>query len=119
MIYDYAQEKVFTKQLDIEDPGNTCLKAIDITKSEYYMLIKTTMGKTSVLKFGPVVPDIPMLLEGFETTYKKFNYKENTINKEIKLFINDPKKEIDEVVETLSSEAFEAYPNIEEIFNDL
>lgn len=119
MIFDYASEEVFTKQLDLVDPGNTCIRGTNEEKMDYYLIIKTVMGKTSFLKFGPVFPDAPILLEDFSVSYKKANYKENTINKEINLFLNDTKKCLVEAKETVEYEAFQAFPNLEDAFNNL
>ena len=54
------------------------------------------MGKTFILKFGPVIADLEELTENFSLEYKKIN-KEAKISKEIGLFLNDPKKKIIQV----------------------
>ena len=46
------------------------------------------MGKTSILKFGPVCPDIEALLNEFSVDYKKIDYKETAVFKEINKFID-------------------------------
>ena len=55
----------------------------------YYIIVKTVMGKTSIIKFGPVCPDIDMLQNDFSVSYKKIDYKENLIEKEVDKFIKD------------------------------
>ena len=62
MIFEYLPEEVFTKQLDIVDIGNVSLRSLTGSAEEYYLLIKTIMGKSTIVKFGPTMPDSNLLL---------------------------------------------------------
>ena len=77
------------------------------------------MGKTSILKFGPVMPDIDVLFNDFTVSYKKIDYKENLIEKEVDKFINDYKKEITLVEEITEYEAWQDFPDIQNQFNNV
>lgn len=112
MIFEYLPEEVFTKQLDLVDIGNTALRLTTKAGDEFYLVLKTVMGKTSILKFGPVMSDVQILLDYFSLLYKKVDYKEITLQKEIKLFIQDPKKEIALVEEIVDEEALAVLPDI-------
>ena len=115
MIFDYKKEEVFTKTVDVVDCGNFALRATNETgMHEYYIIVKTIMGKTAILRFGPIVPDLPILCADFELTHKIIEYKENSINKEISKYINDPKKEISEVNVIEDFEAYKMLPEISE-----
>lgn len=104
MIIDYSVQKTFNQSIDIVDPGNTAIKCSNEKGEEYYMIIKTIMGQTSVLSIGPVVADIPLLVPGFGVFYNKFEYKEKTIASTLNKFINDGRKEISDVQEVLETE---------------
>ena len=112
MIIDYYPQEVFTKTIQIDDIGNFALRATSSDESEYYMIVKTVMGKTSVLKFGPTIPDIGILCADYSMNYKKMNFKEGAIEKEASIFINDHKKDIVDAVEILPEEAIEEIPEI-------
>lgn len=114
MIIDYKKEEVFTKSVDIVDVGNFALQCVSGNGEEYYIIVVTVMGKTSVLKFGPVIPDLPVLCDGYNVAFKTFNFKEASILKEANLFINDYKKEIDEVSVITEYEALNNIPTITE-----
>lgn len=117
--FEYAPQEVFTKQLEVADIGNTCIRAETAEHTEMYLLTKTTMGKTAILKFGPILPDVrEVLLEGFSVTYKKIDYKENNIIKEIRLFLNDAKKNFIDAEETYEEAALREFPDIAEAFNN-
>lgn len=117
--FEYAPQEVFTKQLDVADIGNTCIRAETAEHTEMYLLTKTTMGKTAILKFGPILPDVrEVLLDGFSVSYKKIDYKEGKIIKEINLFLNDAKKCFIDAEELYDEVAFKEFPLIEEAFNN-
>lgn len=119
MIIDYAAQKTFTDSVDIIDAGNCCLRCSDNSGGEYYVVTKTVMGKTGILKFGPVVADMAVLLENFSVEYKKIDYKEPMIQKEISKYINDARKQISSVENAVEPEAWTSFPDIAEAFNNM
>lgn len=118
MVLEYSIQKTFNETIDITDIGNTALKCIGSTHDEYYIILKTIMGKVSILKFGPVCPDLEVLINDFSVNYKKIDYKETTIFKEIDKFINDFRKEITSVEEITEYEAWQAFPMIQQQFEN-
>ena len=118
MVFDYSVQKTFNQSIDVVDIGNTALRCLNKNKDAYYLITKTVFGKTSVLKFGPVCPDIDALLAEFSVSYRKLPYKEAAIYKEIDKFINDFKKEIDEVEEVTEHEAWQDFPLLKQQFEN-
>ncbi len=116
MVFEYSVQKTFNESIDVVDIGNTALRCTGSKYDEYYIILKTVMGKVSILKFGPIVPDIELLFNDFTVTYKKIDYKENLIEKEVDKFINDYKKEIVNVEEVTEYEAWQAFPPIQQWF---
>ena len=112
MIIDYNLQKTYQESIDIVDIGNTALVCENINKELYYILIKTELGKTALLKMGPIFPDLETLLDGFSVSFKRIDYKEKTIEKDLMLFINDPKKRIEKVEECLPEEILPQFPNL-------
>jgi hypothetical protein len=51
-------------------------------------------------------------------SYKKIDYKEALICKEIDKFINDFKKEISSVEEITDYEAWQAFPKVQQLFEN-
>ena len=99
MIYDYSGTKTFTASLEVDDPGNCAILAngyYPVGKGlklpgDYYMIIRTVDGITTVLKWGAVT-DLPDLHSGYSLDVKSFKYKETSIHREIQLFLNDGQK---------------------------
>ena len=119
MIFEFSVQKIFNQSIEVVDMGNTTLRCTNHAMDNYYIITKTVFGKTHILKFGPVCPDIDMLLDDFSVSYKKIDYKENAIYKEIDKFINDFKKEIDTVEEVTEYEAFKDFPEIQSNFDNV
>lgn len=119
MVFEYSIQKVFNQTIDVVDMGNTALRCTNRYKDNYYIILKTIMGKTHIIKFGPVCPDIDILLDDFFVNYKKLDYKEGAIIKEIDKFINDVKKDIDTVEEVTEYEAWADFPAIQQQFENV
>ena len=118
MIFEYSVQKTFNEIIDVLDIGNTALRCHGSKLDFYYIILKTIMGKTSIIKFGPVMPDIDVLFNDFTVSYKKMDYKENLIEKEVDKFINDYKKEITLVEEITEYEAWQDFPDIHTQFDN-
>ena len=118
MVFEYSVQRTFNEAIDVVDIGNTALRCVGSKLDEYYIILKTIMGKVSILKFGPVCPDLEVLLNDFSVSYKKIDYKEMAIFKEIDKFINDFRKEITSVEEITEYEAWQAFPAIQQQFEN-
>lgn len=119
MIFEFSVQKTFNASIDVVDMGNTALKCLSTKLDSYYLITKTIMGKTHIIKFGPVCPDIDLLLSNFSVEYKKMDYKESVLYKEIEKFINDAKRAISDVVEITEYEAWQDFPEIQQLFETI
>ena len=119
MIFEYSATRTFNDSIDVVDIGNTALRCTNVKLDDYYIIIKTVMGKVSILKFGPVCPDIEVLINDFSVSYKKMDYKEPSICKEIDKFINDFRKEINSIEEITEYEAWQAFPAVQQYFENV
>lgn len=116
MIFEFSVQKTFNQSIDVVDMGNTALKCTNRNMDNYYIIVKTVMGKTSIIKFGPVCPDLDVLQNDFSVEYKKVDYKESILYKEINKFINDFKKDIDTIEEITEYSAWQDFPHIQQLF---
>ena len=99
MIYDYSGTKTFTASLVVDDPGNCAIcangyypvgKGIKLP-GDYYMIVRTIDGVTTILKWGAVT-ELAELVSGYSLDVKQFKYKEASIHREIQLFLKKKKK---------------------------
>jgi hypothetical protein len=119
MVFEFSVQRTYNESIDVVDIGNTALKCLNGNMETFYLVTKTVMGKTHILKFGPVCPDIDVLINDFFVNYKKIDYKENLICKEIDKFINDYKKEVDTIEEVTEFEMWQDFPDIKQLFDDI
>jgi hypothetical protein len=118
MIFEFSVQRTFNESIDVVDIGNTALRCTNHRMDNYYIIIKTILGKVHIIKYGPVCPDIEALLDNFSVEYKKLDYKESAICKEIDKFINDFKKEISAVEEITEYEAWQDFPAIQQLYEN-
>lgn len=119
MIFEFDQQPVFMQNIQIDDLGNFALRCSNAKGKEWYIIVKTYLGKVAMLKFGPVFPDIHALLENMELSFKKFDYKELTIERETDKFLNDGRNAICKVEIVQEGEALAMMPTAESFINSL
>lgn len=87
--FEYNMEILPQGLLDIEDIGNCAIEAKTEEEIYFYIVIKTSLGTTSVFTSGPVIPDIALLPNGYNCSLVRFPYKESKIIGEINKFLNN------------------------------
>ena len=95
MIFEYCEQPQFTKSIEIEDYGNTCIRSSTVDGFDYYIIIQTVMGKTRILTFGPIMADIDpnlRLEDRFNISYTKINFDMKKISRFIDQALNNPAK---------------------------
>lgn len=81
--------------LEIESVGNVCIEAINENDGLfYYLLIKTSLGTTSIFEYGPVIPDINKLYDNYLVSFNRMQYNEKKLNMFIIKWLNDRMKKI-------------------------
>jgi hypothetical protein len=119
MIFEFDQQPKFMQEIDIEDIGNVALRCSNRKCQEFYIIVKTYLGKSALLKFGPIMADLGILTFNMDLSFKKFDYKESTIVKEINKCLNDGRNEIDHVAIISEYEALAAMPTADAFINCL
>lgn len=67
--------------IEIESVGNVCLEAINEDDGlYYYLLIKTSLGTTSIFEYGPVIPDIDKLFDIYSVSFVRQPFNEKKLN---------------------------------------
>ena len=120
MLIDYAADRVFTKTLDIVDPGNCGIRCTSKDGLEYYIVTKTILGTIYIIKFGPVLPDNEALLPDFKLEYLAMDYKDNKIEMDFSKYVNDSRsRNITDLEVIEPEEALCLIPNINQCWQEL
>ena len=91
MIFGYDIELLANKEIDIESLGNVCLEAIDSVNRCFYLWIKTVVGESTILEFGPIYKEDELLPNDYEITFKRIDYSDGALMKVIQKFFR-PRK---------------------------
>ena len=119
MIFEFDQQPVFMQNIDIDDIGNMALRCSTTAGKEYYIVVKTYLGKTAMIKYGPLYSEVDSLVENLDLAFKKFDYKESTISREISKFLNDGRNSITKVELITESEGLAYLPTASMFQNSL
>ena len=119
MIIDYDAKKVFNQSVQIDDPGNVALSCETTDGNYYFILTKAVMGKLNILSFGPVMPDLPELLDSYTCLFRQMPYNQKKVESELTKFINDPKKEIMSVMTMQLQDVYTFLPDIKIYWENL
>lgn len=110
MQIDYFLETIVNGSLEVENISNCAIEANDDIGNFYYLIIRTKMGISNVLEFGPVSEyDSP------STAYQKFKraeINEGKLKKIVSDFLNNELRKITQAKEISFEEAYEKYPSM-------
>lgn len=101
MTFEYLQRIIVDAQLDVENIGECIILGRNDLGEEFYLIIRTDMGWTEQINYGPVTPDVDILPFNISMNYARFEFNQTKLMRAIDKFLNDPKKMITqaEVVE--------------------
>ena len=81
----FDNQYVPQNEIDIESVGNVCIEAINESDGLfYYLLIKTSLGTSSIFEYGPITPDVDKLYDIYNLSFMRRPYNE----KKLSLFIS-------------------------------
>lgn len=92
MEFEYFKQTMAMASLEVDDIGNVCIEANTDLNECFYLIIKTTMGTTNIVTYGPIIPGLDMLEKECSCSFKRINFNQGKIIEAIKSFLNQPKK---------------------------
>lgn len=110
MQIDYFLQTIVNGSLEIENVKNCAIEANDDMGNYYYLIIKTNMGISNVLEYGPVNK-----YEISGTAYQKFKRAEINdikLKKIVSDFLNNELRKITQAKEVPFEVAYENYPSL-------
>jgi len=115
MIYDYNPTTVFLNTLEVPDFGNTAIRAVTHDGLELYLIISTSQGKTLLIEFGPVMPELPILPKGYKLSVDTISFKEAKIDNAIYNLLNNSKYPAEKAEVIDVDDALCALPKMNEV----
>lgn len=106
---EYDQELQFMNGIDIADIGKFAIEANNDEGFFWYLIVRTSLGTTSIAECGPVIPDVELLPNNFKQSLIKMPFKEDKLIKAISFFLNDKSKKITKAVEISIEDALNQF----------
>ena len=88
MKFEYSYTTLCDADIEIDDIGNCCLEANNDRAEFYYLYIRTKYGTTSIMTYGPIIPDVDQLPKSVNCSFKRIDYDEDKIEGIIDDFLN-------------------------------
>lgn len=105
--FKYNYLMTATGILEVDNMGQCAVKASNALGEEYYLIVRTSLGKTCVFTYGPIMPDIEILPPHISCVIDRFDYSEKKIKAYIARWLEDVKKNITKAEEVEDTEIFE------------
>lgn len=118
MKYKYFYREAITDEVEIEDIGNCNILAYNDYGSVNVLIVRTQLGLTSIMTYGPIQPDVDLLPKYVKCTFKRIEYNPRKISKEIDTFLNNPVSNITSAIEVDFEEAISKCRSIIEYIKD-
>lgn len=93
--FEFANEWRPTNSIDIPELGNFFLEAINEEETYYYYLsVRSSLGTSTIVWYGPVVPDVERLPAGYQIEFERFPFGDKKMIAWITKWLNDKVKKI-------------------------
>lgn len=112
--FKYYYVKQSYGELQISDIGNCVIEANNDVGGFYYLIIKTDLGYSKILRYGPIDD---FMVES-NVYFKQIEYNENKLLFIIKNFLQDPKANITQAQEITEEEALTKYKDLSTLIKE-
>ena len=107
MEFEYFYVTAVNASINIDDIGNCAIAAYSDLGAAYYLVIKTILGSTMVFEYGPIIQGSNVLPKSVNCSFKRIEYRDTSIQKIIRTFLNNPAAKITQALEVPMEEVFE------------
>ena len=110
--FEFNQQLVPQSLVDIEEVGQVALEGINEEGLFWYLIIKTSLGTTTIAECGPVVPDVDFLPDSYGTRLTRMPYKEDKLERYVNMWLNDRSKKLTEAKVIKVDDALDEFRDI-------
>lgn len=119
MNFKYLATVTKQEDIELENIGNCCIDAYNSLGFEWILIIKTTLGSTEIIEYGPLVLDLEKYLPANVIyNYSRIDFSESKIIKRIDKFLNDGSRDITQALEIDLQDAKTKIKNIVEYLQE-
>lgn len=92
MEFPYYSESSFLDAIEINNIGDCAIEANNDDGMFWYLIIRTSLGWTQIIQYGPICPDIKLFPDKVNCSFERFEYNNKKVGKIIRDFLNSFKK---------------------------
>ena len=105
MEFNYYYDTIAMASIDVEGIGNCAIEAHTDLGEFYYLLIRTNLGTSTIVTYGPIVPDIDLLPKVVNCRFERIEFKDTKLVTIINKFLTNPYYKIRSAIELDYEEA--------------
>lgn len=94
MTFEFNQQLTPQSLIDVDNIGDFALEGINDEGMFFYLICKTSLGVTTVVDCGPIIPDVSLIPSGYHISLIRMQYKEEKLSKTISMWLNDRSKKL-------------------------
>ena len=96
MTFEFNQQLMPQSLIDIEQVGEFAIEAHNDAGYYWYLIVKTSLGTTTITSCGPKIPDVSLLPSGYTCSLNRIQFNEKKLEKTINMWLNDRMKTLTE-----------------------
>lgn len=112
MVFEFNNQFLPQNSIDIDRIGEFAIECSNEQGFYYFLVVKTSLGTTTIASCGPLVPDVVLLPNGYETSLIRIKSEDSKIEKEITKWLNDRKKCIIEARQISIDDALDQFVDL-------
>lgn len=86
--FEFNHQLTPQSSIIIDDLGQCCIEGYNDDGEFYYLIITTSMGTSTIVTYGPVVPDIDDIPDGYNVSLIKESYDLRKLNTIVSKWLN-------------------------------
>lgn len=111
MNFEYMFTTQASASIDIEDLGNFIIQAYSDTGQSSILIVKTVLGSTQIIEYGPFYIDDNKMNQHIEMIYDNISFDIKKITNKVTKFLDSRKIQVTQVVEKTFDEVKDSIKN--------
>ena len=111
MEFEYLFTTQASASINIEDLGNFIIQAYSDTGQSSILMVKTTLGNTQIIEYGPFYIDDNKMNQHVEMIYDNTSFDMKKIINKVNKFLDSKKMQVTQVIEKTFDEVKDSIKN--------
>lgn len=118
MLFEFNNQLVAQSAIEINDSGNCAIECTNEEGQYFYIIIKTLYGTTTIVFYGPILPDFHELPNNYSTSLSRMEFNQSKLEKTINFILNNRTYKITNAKEVSVEEALSTFVSLKEYLQE-